>query len=225
MTLTARQRTKINAALSLIYDTGHDATGVIELANSLMGQGQDPRSAYENAINGFIAREPALTPVISKVLNLVDASDDKTVDQYDAALSGYLTTGDDSSLKALAPMIAQDSLALAVKEGEITQDEAANGDLAKALGFEPGEALVEAAAATAQQPSQQQAHPQQFHWSSPDAAPKIDAVPTSSDTYSNGSQVSFGGGPAGMIAPKAAQIWAAEAAAREAVRGDCVQSL
>jgi hypothetical protein len=210
MTLTARQRTKINAALSLIYDNGYDAKGVIDRANGLIHSGQDPRSAYEKALNQFMVSEPALTPVISKVLKLVDASDDRTVDQYDAALSIYVSTGDDKALVGLAPMIAQDSLSLAVRDGEITAKEAASGDLAKALGFEPGEALVAAVTANAQEAdTQAQSQAQQWHWSKPDEAPQIGAAPLT-ESFTNGSQVSLGGGAAGFVARGAQQARARE---------------
>jgi len=39
MTLTTRQRTKVNAALCLIHDNGHDANAVIGLANAAMQVG------------------------------------------------------------------------------------------------------------------------------------------------------------------------------------------
>ena len=200
MTLTARQRTKINAALCLIHDNGHDADAIIHVANTLMKQGADTRSAYEDALNAFVGEEPALLPVIAKVHRLVDASDDGTVDQYDAALSEYVDTGDDSSINALAPMIAEDSIALALKDGEITQEEADSGDLSKALGFEPGPALQEAMANSAQadQPGQQSEQP---------ATPQIGDAPGPS--FVNGSQVGASIAPTGMVAAGAARNWAA----------------
>lgn len=198
MTLTARQRTKINAALCLIHDLGHKASDVINLANQHIRGGTDPRTAYERSLNTFLGNAPDLMPVVSKVLRLVDASDDKTVDQYDAALDSYIATGDDSSINALAPTIAEDSLALAVREGELTQEEADSGDLAKALGFEPGPALQEAvnpdqptgeqASVPQQQPAQAWQQQSQQGGNAPGAL-----------SLTNSSQVSLGG-PTGYVA-------------------------
>jgi hypothetical protein len=218
MTLTARQRVAVNAALAIIYDKDHDAKGVIQQANTLIAQGKDPASAYEAALNSFVDGQPSLMPAISHMFRLVEASDDKTVDQYDAALDTYLHTGDEMALRDLAPTIAQDSLALAVRDGEITQEEAANGELAKALGFQPGEALVQVVADGKHVPEPQpEAAPQQFQFSDKATAPKIEQAPPPSDY---GSQQSVGGSAipvTGMVAPKAAQLWARDAAAREAV--------
>ena len=150
----------------------------------------------------------------------MDASDDKTVDQYDAALSSYIDTEDDSSLRGLAPMIAEDSLALALQEGDMTPEEAANGDLAKALGFEPGEALQAAVTPTDQPVNEQpQSQPGQWQWRQSEATPQIGEAPPARNA-SNTSQVSLGGGATGMVAPKAAQLWAMDAAAREAVQAE-----
>lgn len=213
MTLTPRQRAKINAALCLLHDHGHDANAVIGMANRLMKDGQDPRSAYEASLNTYLSVEPAMLPTVSKVLKLVDASDDRTVDQYDAALSAYVSTGDDSELVSLAPMIAQDSLDLALREGEITPEEAASGDLAKALGFEPREALQEAIAAKAEQASapqqtQQERPPQQWKPLEQAAAPQIGTAPAATD-MTNGSQIGLGG-VTGYVAPGARAAWARE---------------
>lgn len=211
MTLTPRQRTKINAALCLLDDNGYDAQTVIHMATQLNKDGKDHRTAYETALNAYLAEEPDIFPAISKALRLVDASDDATVDQYDAALSVYATTGDDSSLNALAPMIAQDSLALALREGEITQEEAAGHNLKKALGFEPGPALQEAVTAMAQQSSDQQAsQPQQAQqWRQPDQMPVTQVGKAPAPSHLNGSQVSVSG-PTGYVAPRARAAWARE---------------
>jgi hypothetical protein len=220
MTLNARQRTKINAALCLLHDEGHDANSVIHVANELIKQGSDTRSAYEDALNAFIGEQPAMLPVISKIHRLVDASDDGTVDQYDAALSEYVTTGDDSSLNALAPMIAEDSIALALQDGEITQEEADSGDLAKALGFEPGPLLAEAVAGDAGQ--QQEAEGQQEQqapapnqqlpgkWQQqqrPADAPQA-GKQAPAPSFVNGSQMGASSAPTGMVAAGAARNWA-----------------
>jgi hypothetical protein len=212
MTLNARQRTKINAALCLIHDNGFDADSIIHVANELMKQGSDTRSAYEDALNAFIGEEPALLPVVSKMHRLVDASDDATVDQYDAALSEYVTTGDDSSVNALAPIIAEDSIALALKDGEITQEEADSGDLAKALGFEPGPALREVMGTGEEQRSgEQEQQPdtkQEQTWKEPFQPPTAQLDQAPAPAFVNGSQVGSNMAPTGMVAAGAARNWA-----------------
>jgi hypothetical protein len=218
MKLNTRQRAKVNAALCLIHDNGYDAKPIIKRANELMKTGDDTRTAYELALNEFIQTEPGLLPAITKAHNLVDASDDKTVDRYDAALSDYVTTGDNSSLNELAPMIAEDSLALAVRNGEITQEEADSGDIAKALGFEPGPALVEAIATRGEQSNerkpegeQQAPKPNQPEYPLGQKAdvPQLgDKPPPSAPSFVNGSQVGAASAPTGMVAAGAAANWA-----------------
>lgn len=213
MTLTARQRTKINAALCLLHDNGYDASAVIGMANRLTQDGKDPRSAYEAALNSFLSTEPAMLPTVSNVLKLVDASDDKTVDQYDAALSAYVSTGDHTQLNTLAPMIAQDSIALALRDGKITEEEAASGDIAKALGFEPGPALQEAVAAMGEQQTEQQpqAQQEQQQWRQPErpAAPQLGDAPATVNV-TNSSQVAPGFGATGFVARGSQLAWARE---------------
>jgi hypothetical protein len=210
MTLTTRQRTKVNAALCLIHDNGHDASAIIKVAKAMTKE-VGTRKAYELALNDFIRTQPDLHPAIAKMHKLVDASNDATVDQYDTALSEYVSTGDDSSLNALAPTIAEDSLALAVRDGEITQEEADSGEVAKALGFEPGPALIEAVAARAEQANEQQPgavqeqpKPNQPMWQSKtqaDKAPQLGDAPASpAQSAVNGSQQAFGNSPTGMVA-------------------------
>jgi hypothetical protein len=87
---------------------------------------------------------------LSKVTRLVEASDAATVAKYDVALSAYIATGDGSQLTALAPMIAQDSVALAVKNGELKEGSLTGDSIEAALGFPMGEAsLAQAMAAPA----------------------------------------------------------------------------
>lgn len=219
MTLTARQRTKINSALCLIHDYGHKASEVINLANQHIRGGTDPRTAYERSLNAFLVNKLDLVTVVSKVLRLVDASDDRTVDQYDAALDRYIATGDDSSVNALAPMIAEDSLALAVREGEITQEEANSGDLAKALGFEPGPALQEAVSADQAAGEQGGAGQQQCAQQSWQQQSR-----QSDDALTNSSQVSLSG-PTGYVALAAREKIARETGMMAGQSADAPQAM
>lgn len=148
--LTVKQRTKVNAALCIIHDSGLDANAVTQLAQTIMATGHDPRTAYERALNQFADSNPQVGQAIGKVAQLVEASCPRTVAQYDTALSQYIDSGDDSALTALAPMIAEDSVALAVSNGELAPEAAATATAAQALGLEDAApaAPAEAPAAT-----------------------------------------------------------------------------
>ena len=118
--LTQRQRVKVNAALSIIHDHGYNASAVSAWAREYRDkQGYPTAKAYERALNEFIGGQPGLADSLVKVTRLVQASDDATVASYDKALTTYIQTGDDSGITALADTIAQDSVALAVRHGEI----------------------------------------------------------------------------------------------------------
>lgn len=193
--LTIKQRAKVNAALCIIHDRGGDANAVTELARTIMATGHDARTAYERALNQFADANPEAGTVIGRMANLIEASCPNTVAQYDQALSQYIDRGDNSALTALAPMIAQDSAALAVQSGEMTPEEAAEGNLAKALGFTPSPDFEQAAAVT-QQTAQAETSASFAFLSAPqDQGRSISA------------QVSWAGEGPGMVAPKAAQDW------------------
>jgi hypothetical protein len=210
MKLNPRQRAKVNAALCLIHDNGYDAKPIIRNATELM-KSVDARTAYELALNDFLRAEPAMLPSIAKAHNLINASDGATIDKYDAALSDYVSTGENHALKALAPMIAEDVLALAVKDGDITQDEANRGDLAKALGFEPGAALVEALG-DHNEPSDQAQEQPAYSLKVEADVPQLGEAPAINSPV-NGSQVGAASAPTGMIAAGAAKNWARNTAA------------
>lgn len=177
MTLSVKQRATVNAALCLIHDEGGDANAVTEAARAIMATGHSPVKAYERALNQYAASNPTVGAAINTAVKLIEASSPATVAQYDQALSGYIASGDNSGLLALAPMIAEDSIALAIHNGELTEADRGPEALAMAFGFEPGPVMQEAAAAPASAP----------------AAP---------ETASTASQISAVAGP-GMIAPKA----------------------
>jgi hypothetical protein len=118
--LSQRQRVKINAALAIIHDRGYDASTVTGWAREYHnGQGYPLAKAYERALNEFCGGQPKLAPTLTKITRLVQASDEATVGKYDQALTTYINTGDGSQIEALGSMIAQDSVALAVRSGEI----------------------------------------------------------------------------------------------------------
>jgi hypothetical protein len=146
MAVTDKQRVKINAALSMIHSQGYDAQTVVNWAKEYQGKGYDQRRAYEQALNEFIGGQPELAAPLGKITRLVEASDAPTVSQYDQALSTYIQTGDDSALTALAPMIARDSVALAVKQGELTAPDINGDSVEAALGIDMADTFVAAAA-------------------------------------------------------------------------------
>jgi len=199
MTLTVKQRAKINAALCLIHDNGHDASAITAMARHMIGNGADPRSAYTQALNTFADTNPGMLPALSKVVGLVEASDDATVAQYDAALSSYIQSGDDSAVRALAPMIAQDMATLAARNGEAAPEFSAE---------------FQEAAATPQAPQPTEHRTSTFAF---DIKPAVETVAgrpvVGRDTdgtpmVRTTSQVSMSGGATGMVAPKAQREWA-----------------
>lgn len=209
MTLTVKQRAKVNAALCLIHDNGLDANAVTQLAHTIIATGHDARTSYERALNQFADGHPAIAPALGKITGLIEASCPRTVAQYDQALSSYIATGDDSALTALAPMIAEDSVALAVANGEMTPEEAGEGAMAKALGLDPSPEFASLTRGEAPRSDEQAA-----------TAPAPNPAPTGERATfsfvgltdapapaSAASQSSIGGDGPGMVAPKAQRHW------------------
>ena len=159
MGLNQRQRVKINAALSMIYAGGYDAQTVITWAKEYRSKGYDQRRAYEQALNEFAAGQPEIAPAMVKFTRLIQASDEQSVAQYDHALSTYIQTGDNSGMEALGPMIARDSVALAVRSGEL-QGGVTPENVEAALGFAMDDGHVQAAVKATTPAPAQQAQPQ-----------------------------------------------------------------
>lgn len=132
--LTPRQAIKVKAALSLIAVHGHNPRTVQQAATAELAKGYPANIAYKNAIDGFIARVPAMANTLHLAVDLIHNSDDATVALYDKALTEYNNTGDDSCLDGLAPMILEDAKALAISKGEVTEADAANWTIEDALG-------------------------------------------------------------------------------------------
>jgi len=139
--LTPRQAIKVKAALSLIAVHGHNPRTVQQAANAELAKGYPANIAYKNAIDGFIARVPAMGNTLHLAVDLIHNSDDATVALYDKALTEYNNTGDDSCLDGLAPMILEDAKALAISKGEVTEADAANWTIEDALGSKPNHLL------------------------------------------------------------------------------------
>ena len=132
--LTDKQRVKVNAALTIIHGHGYDPAPVTKIARDLIAIGHPARSAYEQALNTFAQSRPGIGGAISKVAQLIEASDPDTVARYDDALSLYIQTGDNSGIAALEPMIVADAMALAIRSGEGTADALAGLTIDDALG-------------------------------------------------------------------------------------------
>lgn len=132
--LTPRQAIKVKAALSLIAVHGHNPRTVQQAATAELAKGYPANIAYKNAIDGFIARVPAMGNTLHLAVDLIHNSDDATVALYDQALTEYNNTGDDSCLDGLAPMILEDAKALAISKGEVSEADAANWTISDALG-------------------------------------------------------------------------------------------
>ena len=125
--LSTKQRAKMNAALAILHGQGHDVTALQGQARTHMAKGHSALQAYEAVIGGFLKANPDSAPAITRITALIGASDSNTVAQYDTALSTYIRTGDVGVIDALEPMIRADSAALAVKNGELSADDAAAG--------------------------------------------------------------------------------------------------
>jgi hypothetical protein len=132
--LTPRQAIKVKAALSLIAVHGHNPRTVQQAATAELSKGYPANVAYKNAIDGFIARVPAMGNTLHLAVDLIHNSDDATVAIYDKALTDYNNSGDDSHLDSLAPMILEDAKALAISKGEVSEADAANWTVEDALG-------------------------------------------------------------------------------------------
>lgn len=132
--LTPRQAIKVKAALSLISVHGHNPRPVQQAAQAQIAKGYPANVAYKTALDGFIARVPAMKDTLHIAVDLIHNSDDATVALYDKALTDYNNSGDESHLDNLGPMILEDAKALAISKGEVSEADAANWTVADALG-------------------------------------------------------------------------------------------
>lgn len=172
--LTKKERTQVNAALCLIHDQGYDAGAITAAATRSIAVGHAPAAAYSLALNAFAAQNADLAQSLSKVTRLIGSSSADTIDTYDRALTEYISTGNDAAMTALAPMIAADSMALAIKAGEMQPGDTG----AAALGHPLSDVMQQAFAAASV------------------------AIEAPEAPHGNGYQLSPFDGP-GMVAPKA----------------------
>lgn len=121
--LTIKERTSINAALATVHASGHDVAPLQQQAKAAGGT----YAAYKRVMGEFVNANPDLAPVLVHTDRLVEASDAQTVARYDKALSAYIRTGDESHVNALEGMVRADSVALAVRGGALSTEDAAAG--------------------------------------------------------------------------------------------------
>ncbi|MCE7796547.1 hypothetical protein LWE61_08220 [Sphingobium sufflavum] len=135
-TPNAKTLVKINAALALIHDAGHDAKAVGRAAQTNISAGMTQQVAYERALSDFATGRPDIAPRLLHTLRLIDASDPQTVAAYGQALAAYNQTGDPAAMQSVAEMYARDSIAFAVKSGQLSAADAQNREKVEAaLGF------------------------------------------------------------------------------------------
>lgn len=174
MNVTDRQLTTFDAVLTCISTAGYDPNVAITAADADIAAGVPLLTAYSRALNSYVSTLPPETQgAIGRIARLVSNSDDATIAQYDAAIMAYNASGgtDESAIEALYPMLARDGIALALRDGEITQAEIDSGEgIAAALGYEPRPDQISALQSPAPEaaPAVTEA-PQQFR---PPAAPK-----------------------------------------------------
>lgn len=135
-TLTPRQSTKVKAAFSLIAIHGHNPRTVQQAAQSAIAAGTPANVAYTQTLNAFADRVPAIRSTLELALDLIHNSDDATVATYDHALSAYNDSGDPAHLDSIAPMILEDAKALAIRNGEVSEADAAGWEIDDALGVD-----------------------------------------------------------------------------------------
>lgn len=160
--LNERQRITVSATLSMIALHGHNPRPVQQAAQKHIATGMAPNKAYSAALEAFAGKVPGIRETLSTVIALISNSDSETLAKYDAALTEFNNTGDNTALENLGPMIAEDVKALLIRDGQLTPEEAAtiNWDAREALALEqsavpaePWQPSAEEFAAPAAQPS------------------------------------------------------------------------
>lgn len=123
MSLTMKQRVKVNAALATIHAHGLDPVAVHQRAVALR-QIHEPRRAFEIAINEFAAQHPDVGVVVGNIARIVEAAPANDLARYDHALNVYRDTGDDAAIDAIAESVLAAEIDLAVQAGELSATDA-----------------------------------------------------------------------------------------------------
>lgn len=172
MKLNSRDRAKVNAALVLIRDQGHDVSEVTRVAEALINSGTPPRKAYERGFNKFVERVPTFHAPLQRLGQLIEASDHQTLAKYNVALSRYIETGEASHLQAVMPTVQQDMATMAQQTGD--------AGIADGLGDTPARAPATAPPAESLEESRTQSRP--GHTPEGYRVPKVPPAPTQQGT-------------------------------------------
>lgn len=148
--LNSRQRVQANAALALIYRSGGDANAVNAQAREFQDQGHSASHAFGMAFTAYGVANPHVASALSRTVNLIGKSDDATLARYDEALTAFNETGDDAAFDDLRMMVAQDAVALAVRDGEIPAG--AGPEALEAAGYGATPEMIEAMGAACAAP-------------------------------------------------------------------------
>jgi hypothetical protein len=118
MSLSRRDRAKINAALVAINGEGYNPREVIGMAQAIMDTGSPPRVAYERAFNKFTQRNPGLASGLQRIGQFIDATDDRTLAGYNVALSRYIEHDVAAPMMAMLPAMQRDLMEMAARTGD-----------------------------------------------------------------------------------------------------------
>ena len=118
MKLSSRDRAKVNGALCMIRDAGHNADAITGVALSIINTGTPIKLAYQRALDKFVEQIPAFRAPLQRLGQLVDASDIPTVASYNVALSRYIETGDASDMQPIMATVTRDAAVMAARTGD-----------------------------------------------------------------------------------------------------------
>ncbi|WP_295634825.1 hypothetical protein [Novosphingobium sp.] len=118
MKLSARDRAKVNGALCMIRDAGHNADAITGVASDIMSTGTPIKLAYQRALDKFVEQVPAFRAPLQRLGQLVDASDIPTLAGYNVALSRYIETGDAVDLQPIMATVTRDAGEMAARTGD-----------------------------------------------------------------------------------------------------------
>ena len=118
MTLSSRDRAKVNAGLLLLHDEGHDPDAVTRIAQASIDIGTPAVKAYERAFERFMQSHPGFRAPLMRVGQLMDASDSRTIAGYNVALEKYAETGDAAALEPVTATLQTDLAELATRTGD-----------------------------------------------------------------------------------------------------------
>jgi len=118
MQLSSRDRAKVQAALVAIHSANRDTGAVTRMAEAIIKTGSPAKIAYARAFDDFAQRNPDLAAGLHRIGQLIDATDDRTVANYNVHFSRYIETGDGTALSAVLPTIQQDLIEMAARTGD-----------------------------------------------------------------------------------------------------------